>query len=229
MLSHTASSVEVLAAIKGPGREAITGVREPAGSETGDLETRLTAARTLHDMTGEPGPTLAAIGDTLDKDRTGEWGVKAEMAVVRSVLTVGDPPVWLVPALEATLSTSQTNNRLHAEISRRLCRLTGDVSVLADTLLQSRCLRGPVGGYAIVEPASDCGLSAAPLILDVVKFLNSEVYCPHAVQSIIGAGLGCLDPGILADRLVSMLGSAMGHHHHRPLDLLRQIRVCRST
>lgn len=225
MLSHTASSAEVLVAIGDPGQAAITGVRELADSSNRDLQTRLTATRALHDMTGETGPLLAATGYTLDKDRGSEVGMQAKITAARGALVIDNPPEWLVPALKATLSASQTNNQLRAEISRGLCRLTGDVSVLADILLPSPILHGPVGGYTVLEAVSDCGISAAPLIPAVAKFLDSEVYCPHAVQAIMSVGLGDLDLGLLAGHLVSTLGSALGHNHQFALNLLRQIRV----
>jgi hypothetical protein len=86
-------------------------------------------------------------------------------------------------------------------------------------------LGGPVGGYEILMAACDLGPAAAPLIPELAKFLDAPVFCPHAAEAILRAGLGDLSLSTLAGHLVTAVGADGGRNHTRALDLLREIRL----
>ena len=225
MLPHAAFGAKVLVAIGDPGPAAVAGIRAPAESDTGHLSTRLTAAGALHDLSAETGPLLVAIRDYLDRESEDEIGVHLKMTAARAARaaqTIDDPPEWLVPALEATLSANSENKRLEAEIRRALCRFTGcqDWPICC---CRRPGLTAPVGGYAALEAASDAGRSAESLIPDLSKMLDNAVFCPHASKAIMSAGLGDVDLATLAGHLVRAVGAALGSNHRHALDLLREI------
>ena len=219
----TVDAAKALAAIVGPVPEAIEPLRVAAApTEPEAFPHRIHAASVLRDLTGDAGPLLEAIREGLGRQRDHD-------RAARAARSIENPPEWLVPALEQALAASGKNQQARAQVARALYRFAADpgavLPVMTELLRRDPGrLGGPVGGYAVLEAASDLGLAAEPLIPGLAQFLEAPMFCPPAAEAILRAGLGGLSLSTLAGHLVTAVGADGGRSHERALDLLREIR-----
>ena len=217
-----AAAARALAAVAGPLPEAARALRAAADSTANGTAQRILVAGTLHDLTGETGPLLAAIRDGLGQPREVPFAARAARSIQ-------DPPPWLIPALEAALAASGKNQSARGEVSRTLCQFAADkadvVPALGELLAPGHgVLGGPAGGYAALEAACDLGPAARPLIPALTPFLAHPAFCPPAAEAILRAGLGGVSLATLASHLVTAVGADGGRRHEHALDLLRKIQ-----
>jgi HEAT repeat protein len=217
-----AAAARALAAVAGPAPEAARALRAAWRPKANGTVQRILAAGTLRDLTGDTGPLLAAIRDGLGQPR-------AVPFAARAARSIGDPPRWLIAALEAALAASGKNQYARGEATRTLCQFAADkadvLPALAELLAPGHgVLSGPAGGYAVLEAARDLGPAAHSLIPALTPFLADPAFCPAAAEAILRAGLGDVTLATLASHLVTAVSADGGRHHEHALNLLRDIQ-----
>ncbi|USQ86785.1 hypothetical protein NFX46_25640 [Streptomyces phaeoluteigriseus] len=183
----------------------------------GPDEGRLSAARALHELTGETGPLLAAIRAEL----TGPGRRLREAA--RLVTALGDAAEELVPAIRAALADRPERRSIprldaEAELAAALWDITGDdataVAVLEAVI---RADGGPWTRWTALRAAKlavRLGPAARPLRPALEELLATPLHAPAAVLALL-AGLpeeelrGPLDRTVLAGQVLDAAESAV--------------------
>ncbi|MEV4232908.1 hypothetical protein AB0J81_38760, partial [Streptomyces bobili] len=156
----------------------------------GPDEGRLSAARALHDLSGESGPLTAVIQAEL----AGTGRNLREAA--RLVTVLGESAVELVPAIRAAL-TDRPEDRLtpwldaHAELATALWDITGDAATAVPVLeAVIRADDGPWTRWTAMRTArlsARMGPDARPLRPVLEQLLATPPHAPAAVLALLAA------------------------------------------
>ncbi len=212
---HPLGAGSALAAIAGPLPAAIETLSQAAAA--GTVTQRLTAATTLRSLTGDDEPLLAAIEQGL-RQRGYEL-----RAAARAARTLSTSARRLVPALTTALHAAVGPDATAPDISARiqlalaLWHHTGDaasaIPVLADGLGRDPRRSGRWTAIHAADAAAVIGAAAKPLIPAILPLLDDPAQCPAAVHALLRIdprSHGGVDLAVLADRLVTAVGTDCG-------------------
>ncbi|MDX3568308.1 hypothetical protein [Streptomyces sp. ID05-47C] len=156
----------------------------------GPDEGRLSAARALHDLTGESGPLIAVIRAELAG--TGRYLREA----ARLVTVLGETAGELVPALRTALADRPAFRSMpwldaHAELAAALWDITGDAATVVPVLeAVIRADDGPWTRWTAMRTArlaARLGSAARPLRPALEELLVTPPHAPAAVLALLAA------------------------------------------
>ncbi|MCX5522127.1 hypothetical protein OG342_04490 [Streptomyces bobili] len=156
----------------------------------GPDEGRLSAARALHDLTGESGPLIAVIQAELAG--TGRYLREA----ARLVTVLGETAGELVPALRTALADRPAFRSMpwldaHAELAAALWDITGDAATVVPVLeAVIRADDGPWTRWTAIRTArlaARLGSAARPLRPALEELLVTPPHAPAAVLALLAA------------------------------------------
>lgn len=205
----------VLAAIGGQIPAAASALKQVAA--VGPVHQRLSAGSTLRTLTGDSEPLLAAIEYGLH-----QRGYDLQDAA-RAAQELGAEAERLVPALAAALQATTGSDTTAPDIDARvqlalvLWRHTGDpapvIPVLAQALSPDQSRFTSWTAIHAADAAAMLGPAARSLLPAILAMLDNPAVCPAAVQALLRidpGSYGGADTGLLADRLVTAVGTDAG-------------------
>ena len=199
---------------------------------TGQTPSRLAAARTLRDLTGQTQPLLDAVMFGLGLSRH-DLSAAADMAAVLQQHSTLLVPL-LLQALEREPAPSRTKPDLEArvQVAAALWQHTGDsetvLPILSEALSWASRDFGQWTAVACADAAAWLGTHARDLIPVLDSMLEDPVTCPAAAHALLCIDLDQATAGearnLLADKLITAVahGSAL-RAQRRALDVLADL------